>query len=131
MIARRRPIAGEFRINRIVPAALVFLLCACASVDRASKIVDKVDLAPYANHLACLHAQQGARIEYRFQSNEPVKFDLRYSDGGATLLPITREWVLEDAGIYPVAFTHEFCLAWEAGPAGAGLAYRWRVRPPS
>ena len=62
------------------------------------------------------------------ETSEPVAFHIRYRDGNAVLIPITRENARADAGIFAPAVAQHYCLAWEAGPAGALIDYRIRVR---
>jgi len=116
-------------------AALAYaalLLCGCATrlVDRnAPKVVENNEIAPYATYQECLLLEQGERLDFRFESSEPLHFDLRYRDAGATVLPLVRDGTREFASIYPVPATRAYCLAWEAGAAGARLDYRFTVHP--
>jgi hypothetical protein len=117
---------------RAVAPALLLLGAACTGArvdpDGYRSVTGHV-IAPYALHEACMDVAAGERIEYRFESTEPVHFDLHYRDGAATLMPIVRDGVREHAGIHPVREGRRYCLGWEAGPAGAIVAYRYRVRP--
>ncbi len=70
----------------------------------------------------------GERLDFRFESSEPVHFDLRYRDAAATVLLMAHDGVREHAAIYPVPVTRPYCLAWEAGAAGAHLDYRFTVQ---
>ena len=86
-------------------------------------------LAPYQSLGECVRMRQGDRLEYVYTSDEPVSFDISYREGPATLAPVVREKSLGDSGIYVAGLPASFCLSWEAGPAGALLDYRLRLRP--
>ena len=44
-------------------------------------------------------------------------------------MPVVRDGSLEDAGVYVARIAHDYCLTWEAGPVGAMIDYRIRVKP--
>ena len=58
----------------------------------------------------------------------PVTFDLRYRSGTALVSPVRRERVREHGEVYTSPFALEYCLAWEAGAAGALLDFDARVQ---
>jgi hypothetical protein len=86
-------------------------------------------LTPYDIHEECLRLAVGDRVEYEFSATEPVDFNIRYHDGNAVLAPIVREKVYADSGVFVPRIAQDYCLMWEAGPAGAVLDYRVRPRP--
>lgn len=97
----------------------------------APKIVGSYPLAAYASHDECVHLAPEDRLEYRFEATVPVKFDIRYREGNAIVMPVVRDQTRADAGIYAFPLTGALCLVWEAGPAGAVLDYRVRVLAPA
>jgi hypothetical protein len=42
-----------------------------------------------------------------------------------------RERTRDDSGVFAPRIAQDYCLTWEAGPAGASLDYRFRLRPPA
>ena len=86
-------------------------------------------LAPYQSLGECVRLQRGERLEYIFTSGEPVNFDISYREGPATLAPVVREKSFGDSGIFIARLQASYCLSWEAGPAGALIDYRLRLRP--
>jgi hypothetical protein len=80
-------------------------------------------------HEECLRAAVGDRIEYYFTSTEPVDFNIHFHEAGAVVMPIVRDKARDDSGVFEVRIPHDYCLMWEAGPAGASLDYRLRLRP--
>ena len=104
--------------------------CAGTPTERSDFHVVTREMAPYVTHEECMQVGRGERLEYVFSSTEPVHFDLHYREGGATLQPISRDGVREDAGLYVVPEDQPLCLGWEAGRTGARIAYRFRIRPP-
>ena len=126
-----RPARGDAP-GAVLIAALVVAACANPPVDAtAPKAVRDHVLTPYAMHGECLRVAAGERIEYYFTSTEPVDFNIRYHDAGAVLMPVVRDATREDSGVFAPRFAQDYCLTWEAGPAGASLDYRFRLRPPA
>jgi len=89
-------------------------------------------LAPYQSLGECVNLHTGERLDYLYSSSQPVKFDISHREGTATLAPVIREHSLGDSGIFVAALSTRFCLSWEAGPAGAIIDYRLRLKaaPP-
>jgi len=115
-------------LTTIVAAAL---LAGCAGkpvVPGEPRLVPKVSIAPYEVHEDCMELAPGDRLDFRFETTDPVKFNLHYHDGKLLVMPITRDWVTADSGIYAPQVRQGYCLAWEAGVVGATLAYRYVVR---
>jgi len=110
--------------------AVAFVLSGCGAVPPgdAPRIVHGFALPSYQTHEECFALEVGERIEYQFESDEPVDFNLYYREGGAVVMPVSRDKSLEAAGVYVVQISKDYCLSWEAGAAGAILDYRFRVR---
>ena len=60
--------------------------------------------------------EPGDRVEYAFESSEPVDFNVHYHEGKTVVMPVVRERTREDAGIYAAQIAHDYCLMWEPGP---------------
>ena len=112
-------------------AALLAAGCATAPVDPATpKAVRDHAMSPYAMHEECRRMAVGERLEYYFEASFPVDFNIHYHEAAAVVMPIVREKSREDSGVFAAPIAHDYCLTWEAGPAGATLDYRFRLRPP-
>ena len=111
-------------------AALALAGCATPNTGDAPKVVQGYPLPSYQIHEECLVLKPGERIEYRFESTEPVDFNIHYHEGKAVVMPLVREKSREDAGMYAVTLAQDYCLMWEAGAAGTVLDYRVRVARP-
>jgi len=110
------------------------VLTGCAQKPLApgeEKTVAKHDIAPYGFHEDCADLAPGDRLDYRFQSTSPVKFNIHYHEGNMVLSPIARDDVTSDAGVFAPHSKQGYCLMWEAGAAGAIIAYRMQVRRPT
>jgi hypothetical protein len=114
----------------VLVAPMLLSGCATPNPVDAPKIVQGYAVASYQIHEECLVLQPGERVEYRFESTEPVDFNIHYHEGNAVVMPLVREKSREDAGVYSVRIAQDYCLMWEAGAAGATIDYRIRVRPP-
>jgi len=118
--------------NVAVLAALLVAGCAAKPADPGEpRHVREHAMKPYAVHEECLTVAVGERIEYYFTSSLPVDFNIHYHEGVAVLMPITRDKTQDDSGLFVAHIAHDYCLMWEAGPAGAVLDYRLRLRPPA
>jgi hypothetical protein len=111
-------------------AALASCACIAPGITADTpKTVRAHPLPSYQIHEECVTLQPGDRVEYTFESDEPVAFNLHYREGSAVVMPVVRDGSREDAGVYVARIAHAYCLTWEAGPAGATIDYRIRVKP--
>ena len=111
-------------------AALAFYGCAAPYITADTpKIVRAHPLPSYQIHEECLRLAPGDRVEYRFESDAPVDFNIHYREDNAVMMPVVREKSREDAGIYAALIAHDYCLMWEAGALGARIDYRIRLKP--
>jgi hypothetical protein len=107
---------------------LLFGGCAEKPIAPGQPKAANIDLAPYVMHEECVDLVQGDRLDYRFESNEPVKFYIYYRDSNMVVEPITRNGVVEDAGVFAPRITARYCLSWEANAAGALIGFHANVR---
>lgn len=121
------------RVGRILAAVMLgaaqLSACAPAPIATAPKNIVAHPLAPYAMHEECVELKPGDRLDYTFESNEPVDFNIHYHEGNAVAMPIVREKSRGDAGVFAPPLAHHYCLMWEAGAASALIDYRIRLRP--
>jgi hypothetical protein len=119
--------------RRLLASALLPMLATCAMTPQdpeAPRVVTGVRIAPYERHEDCMALEDGDRLDFRFESQFPVAFNLQYRDGAVIVIPLSRERVEEFAGVFAAKATRPYCLAWEAGQQGAILDYRFRLRRP-
>lgn len=106
-------------------------LCACTTAlvtaDTPKTVYAHV-LGPYEGHEECMHVDVGDRVEFAFESTEPVDFNVHYHEGKTVMMPIVRDGTRADAGVFAPPLAQDYCLMWEAGAAGALLDYRVRLR---
>jgi len=114
-----------------VASSVALLVAACAETPLApgQPKSRNLDLSPYTTHEDCVDLVPGDRLDYRFESTEPVKFNISYRDSNMVVEPIIREGVLGDSGVFAPLIKSRYCLTWEAGAAGALVGYRVAVRP--
>lgn len=108
--------------------ALAFCGCATAPLS-GPKIVRAHPLPSYQIHEECFTLNAGDRVDFAFESTEPVDFNLHYRQGQAVIMPISREKSREGAGVYAATIARDYCLTWEAGAAGASIDYRILIKP--
>ena len=108
----------------LLVVALALAGCADAPiVADTPRIVTAQRIAPWEAHEDCANAAEGDRIDFRFNTTQPVDFDLYYREGAAVIIPLSRKDVSADSGIFGVQIPARYCLAWQAGPAGAFVDY--------
>ena len=112
--------------------SLALAACAAAPAIRTGvpHAVPRVVIAPYASHEECVPLVPGDRVDYQYDSSAPLGFDIRYREGGNVLMPVVRKPSASASGTYQALIAHDYCMNWEAGPAGAIIRYRILVRPP-
>ena len=118
----------------IVATLAVAGATSCASPPLARNVphaVSRLAIAPYASTETCVDLAPGDRLDYRFDATEPVHFDIRYRAGHAVVSPIVREGSRGDSGIFEAGLGERYCLAWEAGAAGALVDYVVEIRGPA
>jgi hypothetical protein len=118
---------------RIVASLLALHgLAACApapiTADQPRKVA-AMPLPPFEIHEECVHLAPGDRLDYDFAASEPVAFEIQYREGGAVLAPIVRSASVGDSGVFLARLEHNYCLAWEAGAAGALVDFQLKLRP--
>ena len=121
----------EFR-SRYGQLLAALPLCACTTAlvtADTPKTVRGHTIAPYEWHEECMHLDVGDRVEFAFESTEPVDFNVHYHEGKTVLMPIVRDKARADAGVFAPSAAQDYCLMWEAGAAGALIDYRVRLRP--
>lgn len=102
--------------------------CMVASPEpRSADSAVRVEIAPYAIHETCLELAAGERIDWRFESDGPVQFNIHYHDGPSVVMPVSRDASTGDSGIFVALTAQDYCAMWEAGAGGAVVDYR--VRP--
>jgi hypothetical protein len=76
-----------------------------------------------------MHLAVGDRVEFAFESTQPVEFNIHFHEGKAVVMPISRSRTLGDSGVFASQIDQDYCLVWEAGVTGAIIDYRIRVKP--
>jgi hypothetical protein len=115
---------------RAVAALVALFAAACAEQPLAPGRPKgaNLDLAPYATYEECADLAVGDRLDYRFESNAPVKFNISYRDSNMIVVPITRDDVIADSGVFAPLLKSRYCLSWEANASGALVDYHAAVR---
>ena len=111
----------------LLAAMLAVPLGACAApplTPDAPRAVFNQRIAPYEWHEECTKLARGDRLDYTFESREPVQFNIHYHDGATVVMPVVRENVKREADAFEAKITQDYCLMWEAGPAGTFIDYR-------
>ena len=112
--------------TRIVALLAVAGAASCTTpplVPGEPRVVDRLEIAPYAAHAQCADLAAGERLDYRYRSSAPLDFDIRYREQEAVVSPIVREHSTGDSGIFEARTPARYCLNWQAGAAGAVIGY--------
>lgn len=112
-------------------AAVGPVLAGCAApllAPDTPRVVRGVTLLPYASHEECARMDEDDRLLWSFEAEAPLNFSISYRDGNAVLIPVARDGVQGDSGIYRAVRAEEYCATWEAGAEGTLLDYRLRLQ---
>jgi hypothetical protein len=120
----------------VTRARVAIALVATASASCATPLltpgepllVERLAIAPYESHERCAKLRVGDRLDFRYDSSAPLRFDLRYREDDAVLAPIVREDSTVDSGLFEARIPATYCLTWEAGAPGAVIDYRVLLR---
>mgnify|MGYP001176792527 FL=1 len=108
--------------------AAALAACATPAPDPYAPLdADAHEMSPYKIHEACVKLAPGDRLDWRFESQAPVDFNIHYHDGPTVVLPVSRTASLGDAGVYVVTLAHDYCATWETGALRTAINYR--IRP--
>jgi hypothetical protein len=120
-----------FRRSRPVAAIAFAAMAGCAAplAPDQPRSITGLTILPYERHRECARLAADDRLEYAFETTEPVAFEIRYFEGSAAVSPIVRDSTRADAGVFVATESREYCLVWEAGGAGTLIDYRLRLRP--
>ena len=111
-------------------AAAIALPSGCTYAPLRPNVPREVEgepLAPYAMHEVCAELEADDRLEYSFQALAPLHFNIQYREGNAVLVPLSRDGIDADSGVFKPLFASNYCLQGEAGPQGTLLDYRVRI----
>ena len=117
-------------------AALLAAACAlvgCATTLKGAdgpKVVKALPVPSYQVHEECFKLNEGDRLDFGFESTEPVDFNIHYHEGHAVVMPISRDKSRSDSGMYVARIAQDYCLMWETGAAGAMIDYQMQIRRP-
>jgi hypothetical protein len=113
------------------PMAVLALGIGACAVDTitadAPKAVSDLPIAPFEIHEDCVQLVPGDRLDYRFDAQRPVNFQIYYKEGITFVAPVSREDVTEFSGVFNPPYARRYCLQWEAGQQGAIIEYRIRL----
>ena len=113
--------------SRLAFAASAFLL-ASTRVLAAAPEPFEFRLDPGKAEEICMRLDVGHGIDFRFQSDAPVDFNLHYHAGNKVLTPIDARAVSKQTGRFVAKARNDYCLMWTA-PKGqaAGVTGRWKM----
>ena len=115
-----------------VAALLLPLLTGCATAAAPAPNVPVgvkgQAIAPYALHEECVKLVPGDRLEYHFTAGAPLHFNIHYHEGKAVVLPVSRDGVRTDSGVFQPKAAQDYCLMWEAGATATTIDYHFVLR---
>jgi hypothetical protein len=65
----------------------------------------------------------GDRLDYRFEAQRPVAFNIHYHEGKAVVMPLSIDNATKESGTFRPLVPQDYCMMWEAGREGAILDY--------
>jgi hypothetical protein len=125
MIARKH--------GRAAVAGAVLTLAACATgVQREQLPFESpvIEVAPGAPYERCVHLVAGDRLYFHYRADPPMGFAIRHRTADAVLSYVVRDPSREDAGVFAVAESNDYCLRWQpvASDAPWATLLRYEMR---
>jgi len=112
-------------------AFVSIFVAACASPDTIvadePRAATAFAIAPYEFHEECAMLAAGDRLDYLFEAQAPVSFQIYYKEGIAFISTISRDDVRDGGGIFNAPAARRYCVRWDAGQQGALVDYRIRL----
>jgi hypothetical protein len=105
--------------------------CAGAPLGNDTRMRDGVAIAPYATHDECFDLAAGDKLDYRYDSNAPVDFEIRYRGDAFVVSPIVRPHSTADSDIFEALIPARYCATWQAGAKAVAVSYRLLARRAS
>ena len=105
--------------------------CASAPLGNDTRALDGVAIAPYGVHDECFDLAVRDKLDYRYDSDAPVDFEIRYREGGFVVSPIVRPHSSADSDIFEALIPARYCATWQAGAKAVAVSYRLLVRRAS
>ena len=112
--------------------ALVLTMSSCAGEPLrpgTPRDITALRINPFELHEECVRMKPGDVLDYRFEAQRPVTFNIHYHEGKAVILPVARDNVTADEGTFQPLTAQEYCLMWEAGREGAILDFSVTLIP--
>jgi len=121
-------------MDRALGARAAFLsifVAACAAPDTIvgdePRAATAFAIAPYEFHEECATLATGDRLDYLFEAQAPVSFQIYYKEGIAFISTISRDDVRDGGGIFNAPAARRYCVRWDAGQQGALVDFRIRL----
>ena len=93
------------------------------------RVAERVVILPYQLHDQCIALAAGERLDWRYESTQPLAFSIHYHANNAELATVVRDSSTGDSGTFEAPSAQNYCLTWESGPPGAIIGYRLLLRP--
>ena len=90
---------------------------------------DTVSLAPFEFREYCLEIASPEAIQYEFQSDGPVEFNIHYHDGFTIKFPVRLEGISVGADEFVAEVQQPYCLMW-TNPSMARTSLKYRIIGP-
>jgi hypothetical protein len=105
----------------IIASLLFVAACATTPIERARLPFESptIEIAPGAPYERCVRLEEGDRLYFSYRVDPPMSFAIRRQSGTATVSFVVRDASRDDAGIFFVPETQDYCLHWEPSIADA------------
>jgi len=107
-------ICGEH--SRLSVACVALVLGACATtVEREQLPFESpvIEVAPGAPYARCLRLAAGDRLYFHYLADLPMAFAIQRLTADAVVSYVVRDASREDAGVFSVGASNQYCLRWQ------------------
>lgn len=122
-----RPTAARLALSAVLAAAGAAPAARAAAATPAAQPFEFRIGAGKAEEL-CFALPKGRGVDYRFEADAPVDFNVHYHAGARVVTPVDARAVERLDGRYLSGLTRDVCLMWSA-PRSRAAVVRGRVDP--
>ena len=80
-------------------------------------------------HESCMELTAGTSVEYTFESNTTLSYNVHFHDNGEVIFPVEEHETDGESNTFTAELNHVYCLMWtNPGTAPASVQYSYEIQ---